>query len=171
MTSGPVVVDAGPLMVLAKLNLLHLLKHLYGEIIFAEAVYREVVDDGIRHGYPDAATLYQYFQQEGWQFTPALPTSHLDSTTHLDQGEQESIMLAADRGVMLLIDEEEGRTVARRRGLAVRGTLGMLIEAYRANLIDSDQLRFYFAEIERRTDIWISPALCRRLLKETLGKE
>lgn len=62
MTSGPVVVDAGPLMVLAKLNLLHLLKHLYGEIIVAEAVYREVVDDGIRHGYPDAATLYQYFQ-------------------------------------------------------------------------------------------------------------
>ena len=80
-------------------------------------------------------------------------------------------MLAAERGVMLLIDEEEGRTVARRRGLAVRGTLGMLIEAYRANLIDSDQLRFYFAEIERRADIWISPALCRRLLKETLGKE
>ncbi|MCB0022862.1 MAG: DUF3368 domain-containing protein [Caldilinea sp.] len=171
MAAGPVVVDAGPLMVLAKLNLLHLLKHLYGEIIVAEAVYREVIDDGIRQGYPDAATLYQYFQHEGWQFTHSPATSHLGPTAHLDRGEQESIVLAAERGVTLLIDEEEGRTIARSLGLTIRGTLGVLIAAYRAGLIDSDQLRFYFAEIERRTDIWISPALCRRLLQETLDKE
>jgi len=39
-----------------------------------------------------------------------------------------------------------------------------------AGLITADQLRLYFGQIEERTDIWISPALCRRLLQEILGK-
>ena len=42
MTASLVVINAGPLMVLAKLNLLHLLKQLYGQVLFAEAVYRDV---------------------------------------------------------------------------------------------------------------------------------
>ncbi len=58
---------------------------------------------------------------------------------------------------------------ARRLGLKVRGTLGVLIQAYRSGIITSDQLRFYFGEIQERTDIWISSALCQRLLREVLG--
>ncbi|MBE2239109.1 MAG: hypothetical protein IAE81_15070 [Caldilineaceae bacterium] len=104
-TSNPLVFDAGPLMVLAKLNLLHLLKQLYGTVLFTESVYREVVDNGMRQGYPDAVPLFHYFQQEGWQPTPAPPLSLSILTAPLDRGEQESIMLAADRGGRLLIDE------------------------------------------------------------------
>ncbi len=39
--SQAVVADAGPLMVLAKLNLLHLLKQLYGQVQFPRSVYEE----------------------------------------------------------------------------------------------------------------------------------
>ncbi len=67
------------------------------------------------------------------------------------------------------MDEERGRNVARRLGVKVQGTLGILIHAYRAGLISADQLRFYFGQIEEQTDIWISSALCRRLLREVLG--
>lgn len=67
------------------------------------------------------------------------------------------------------MDEEAGREAARQRGVAVRGTLGILIEAYRRELITADRLRLYFAQIEERTDIWISPTLARRLLQEVLG--
>ncbi len=45
----------------------------------------------------------------------------------------------------------------------------MLIQAYRAGLITADQLRFYFKQIEERADIWVNPALGRRLLQEVLG--
>jgi predicted nucleic acid-binding protein len=72
---------------------------------------------------------------------------------------------------VVLIDEEAGRNTARSFGLSVRGSLGVLIEAYHNRLIGSDQLRFYFAEIERRNDIWVSPTLCRSLLAETLGDD
>jgi predicted nucleic acid-binding protein len=52
-----VVANAGPLMALAKLNLLHLLKQLHGRVHFTPAVYEEVVAEGIRQGYEDAHSL------------------------------------------------------------------------------------------------------------------
>ena len=36
-----VIANAGPLMALAKLNLLHLLKQLYGQVQFPRSVYEE----------------------------------------------------------------------------------------------------------------------------------
>ena len=45
----------------------------------------------------------------------------------------------------------------------------MLTQAYRSSLITADQLRFYFGQIEEREDIWISPALCRRVLQDALS--
>ena len=170
MTATTVVVNAGPLMVLAKLNLLHLLKQLHGRVYFAEAVYHEVVTAGMRQGYADAATLFRFLHQEGWQATPVAAVPPPILAAALDRGERESIALALQHGALLLIDEEAGRSAARSAGLVVRGSLGVLIAAYHSNLISTDHLRFYFAEIERRTDIWISSALCRRLLIDTLGE-
>ena len=51
---GPVVSDAGPLVALAKLNLLHLLTELYGRVYFARSVYDEAVIEGMRLGHEDA---------------------------------------------------------------------------------------------------------------------
>ena len=49
MSAGaPVVSNAGPLMALAKLNLLHLLRELHGRICFARSVYDETVVEGLR---------------------------------------------------------------------------------------------------------------------------
>jgi hypothetical protein len=45
---APVIIDAGPLMTLAKLNLLYLLKELYGRVHFARSVYDETVTEECR---------------------------------------------------------------------------------------------------------------------------
>ena len=52
-----VVSNAGPLIVFSKLNILHLIKELYGQVEFPPAVYKEAVQVGIRHGFPDAQAL------------------------------------------------------------------------------------------------------------------
>ena len=52
-----VVTNAGPLIVLTKLNLLHLLKQLYHHVSFPDAVYQETVEEGLRRGYEDARLL------------------------------------------------------------------------------------------------------------------
>jgi len=169
--SAPVVGNAGPLMVLAKLNLLHLLKELYSRIHFTESVYEETVNEGMRQGYEDAQTLSLFLDQANWR------PEHLDVSqipadlkeVHLDRGERDTLALAQMLGSRLvLMDESLGRQAARARGLAVRGSLGVLVEAYRRNFISADQFRLNVAEIARRRDIWISPELAERVLTETL---
>jgi predicted nucleic acid-binding protein len=50
----------------------------------------------------------------------------------VDPGEAEAIALAADLGaVVIVIDEQEGRLLARQAGLSVIGTLGILLRAKR----------------------------------------
>ena len=51
----------------------------------------------------------------------------------LGRGEAEANALAAERkGTLLLIDEAQGRRVARSMGIAIRGTLGVLLQGHRA---------------------------------------
>ena len=161
-----VVTNAGPLIVLTKLNLLHLLKQLYHHVSFPDAVYQETVEEGLRRGYEDARLLRLFLQQQQWVATQLQTIPSFLSSVNLDQGEKEAIALALSQNAMLLMDEEHGRFVARQHGLNVRGSLGLLIEAYRNQYIHAEQLRLYFAEITMRQDIWISSSLCRRLLEQ-----
>ena len=135
------------------------------------AVYDEAVAEGIERGFADAHTLRSFMQQRQWLPVSIVAIPPDLQASALDRGEQEAIALALACNGLLLMDEERGRQEARQRGLIVRGTLGVLIEAYRRDLITADQLRLCFQQIQERDDIWISPSLCRRLLRETFGDE
>jgi len=164
---GIVISNAGPLIVLAKLNQLHLLRELYGQVYFSSAVYYEVVTTGIRNGCDDAKILKAFFDQEGW--TP-IDTGELPneiSRLNLDLGEKETIALALKKQTgLLLMDEEHGRREARRLNLRVRGSIGVLIEAFKKGVIDEHRLSFYFMQIKSRDDLWISTALINRVMTE-----
>lgn len=109
--SKPVVANAGPLMALAKLNLLHLLKQLYDQVLLSRTVYEEVVVEGMQRGFEDAHTLQLFLKQEGWQPTEVKDLPGDLATLHLDRGKRESIALALALDSLLLIDEERGREV------------------------------------------------------------
>ena len=162
-----VVSNSGPLMVLAKLNLLYLLKGLYGRVYYGESVYDELVAAGIPQGYQDAQTLKTFLEREGWQ-----PENIQMSNTpkeiievHLDRGERDTLSLALLLGSKLvLMDENEGRKVARSLGLTVKGSLGILVEAYQRKIMGEEQFRLNLLEIADRKDIWISTSLTDQIL-------
>ena len=132
-----------------------------------------MVGEGLRQGHEDARTLKLFLEQTGWKPEDA-PTTCPEGieSAHLDKGEQHTLALAISLGSSLvLMDELQGRQIARKFSLKTRGTLGVLIEAFSKRLINADQLRFYGAELSRRKDIWISPALVEKVLRKALEEQ
>ena len=61
-----VLCDAGPLIVLGKLNRLDLLAGLYGQVHIPRTVYDEVVTQGLMRGASDALAVRLFWQRQGW---------------------------------------------------------------------------------------------------------
>ncbi|MFL6236240.1 MAG: DUF3368 domain-containing protein [Thermoanaerobaculia bacterium] len=58
------------------------------------------------------------------------------------------------------------RAEARRLGLQVKGTLGVLVEAFRAGLLSFEETELLLLEIAARPDIWISEQLCHQIIEQ-----
>ena len=84
----------------------------------------------------------------------------------LDAGEKEAIYLSTQESdSLILLDDLKAREEAKRLGLTVKGTLGLLVQAYREDLISSAEVKVFMETIITYDDIWISADLCREVLK------
>jgi len=163
------VVDASPLVFLAKLNHLSLLTHLYEEITIPETVYIEAVEQGLFYGYPDASLIAAFVRKLG-EGSILKPSSWLKGLKEasLGKGEKETIALAYELGAEAIIDDSRARKIARKYGVRTRGTLGVLTRAYRLNLISRETLAELLNVIQLREDIWIRPELCEEVRRKVL---
>lgn len=170
-----VVSDAGPLIALAKIGGLEILHKLHPKILISPSVYRESVEAGLARSEPDAVALSIFAKQEKASIVlPQLAPSEV--LLHLGAGERESILLAIEyRAEWLLIDDFEARQSAREmlqaRGMPtrIRGTLGVIVAAKLTGEVSAADAITMIERIRLRPDIWISSALCDRVLL-TLGQ-
>lgn len=162
-----VLCNSGPLIALGKLNRLELLAELYGQVQIPRAVYGEAVTQGLALGAPDARTIRLFWQAKDW---PIITVSAATLTAYrpliiLDPGETEVLALARTiPDVLVLLDDETARGEARRLKLRVRGTLGVLIQAYHSKILSLPEIELLLQEIAARPDIWISARLCEQVL-------
>lgn len=162
-----VLCNAGPLMALGKLNRLDLLADLFGEVQIPRAVYDEAVTQGLVRGAPDALTVRLFWQCQQWPIVdvPEALLSAYVPPVILDPGETELLALAqSSADPLLLLDDEVARAEARRLKLRQCGTLGILVRAYRKDLLSLDQVELLIREIAARPDIWIAARLCEQVL-------
>ena len=127
-----VVSNASPLIGLARIGKLDLLRHLYSELVIPEAVWHEVVIEGA--GQPGAAQV----KASHWIKVQVVADKRLVQVLRqeLDAGEAEAIVLATETEAdLLLMDERSGRETARHLGLRYAGLIGVLLEAKRRRLI------------------------------------
>lgn len=129
-----VVADTGPLHYLVLTGDVAVLPVLFEKILIPQTVYDELVDPGapaqLRH-WMAAPPSWLDIRRD-----PPLD-EHGVAALPLDRGERAAIALAlALRADLLLIDERDGAAVARGRGLAVTGTLGILDLAASRGLIE-----------------------------------
>lgn len=159
--------DSGPLIALAKLNVLPLLVKLYGKVNIPEAVYKEAVIDGKSRGYTDARIIESFLAKRQW--TPVkVDSNNLGgklADLNIGPGEKACIALAMRTPEpLVLLDDEYARKACRERAIDVKGTLGVLVEAHRRHIIPFDDLDYYLNQIGNREDIWIHQDLCQKIL-------
>ncbi len=127
-----VVSDTSPIINLARINHLNLLPAIFGEIIIPQKVYDEIVIQGF--GQSGAKEI----SQAHW----IIVKSCSDSTKvrvlekKLDSGEAEAIVLAQEINAdLLLLDDNEARTIANSLNLEYTGLLGVLLVAKKLGFI------------------------------------
>jgi len=154
------VCNTSPLILLAKIHRLALLKRLYDEVIVPQAVLKELEarpateEKGVRALLQGRKLHLKRASKRALREVPA----------ELGRGEREAIALALEsKADLVILDDRQGRRVARAKGLAVTGTLGLLIEAREKGLIPSVR-----RELDRLIEagIWIDEAFYHRILQE-----
>jgi uncharacterized protein len=127
-----VISNSTPLIALAKINQLQLLKEYFGGILIPEEVYDEVVRRG--SGLAGASEIAACDWITRTQVTNRLAVDAL--CISLDRGEAEAIVLASEKNGLLIIDDGEGRKAARQLGLKITGTIGILLLASKERKLD-----------------------------------
>ena len=134
-----------------------LLPTLYGEVLIPESVALELQQ-------PHTPELIRCWMERPPTWLQIISLAVLPSVAmslDLDRGERDAIRLALHYDAdLVLMDERDGVEEARRLGLTVTGTLGVLDRAAERGLID---LAPAFARL-RQTNFRVNPALMERLL-------
>ena len=130
----PAVSDTSPIFNLACIGRLDLLRTQFEKIWIPSGVETELIE------IPDAAIRAGVDQARNGGWLMVRPTTEADLvkilTVDLHQGEAEAIALALEtKADRLLIDEKDGREMARRLGLRITGVLGVLLRAKRLGQI------------------------------------
>ncbi len=125
-----VIVNTTPLIALADIGQLELLHELYEEILIPEAVWEEVESEPAKTMVSDADWIKK------------VKITHTEEKrlfrAKLHAGEVEAIILADENAADLVImDDNAAKKTAKFLGFRVTGTLGVIIKAKEAGLIDS----------------------------------
>ena len=165
-----VIADAGPLIALSKVDALAVLFTLHPLVLITPTVYDETISRGHAVGAEDAARLEAEVQAGRIEVRRAGLTE-LPAPALIGPGEAESILLAIEtRADWLLVDDQFARRVAERNFAAVgvatmtQGTLGTIASAVRAGHITRQQGIDIILSLKGRPDIWLSAALCERVI-------
>jgi predicted nucleic acid-binding protein len=127
-----VVSDTSPLNYLIQIDCEHLLPALYGHVLIPRAVLDELSDPAT------PATVREWLTHiPEWLAIRDAPAILDPALGEIDLGEREAIQLAMDEHAdLLLIDDRAGVRLALRFGFEVTGTLGVLLQAAKKQLVD-----------------------------------
>lgn len=159
MPDRSVICNTSPLLYLHQIGRLEILRDLYGRVRIPNAVKAE-----LQAGAERGVSVPDVNKTEWLDVTPVRDSSLLPAVIDLGAGEAEVIALAlAAPGSLLILDDALGRRIARLNGLALTGTLGILVKAKEQGLLP--KVSPVIEEL-RQTTIYLSPFLIDKVLEE-----
>jgi len=141
-----IICNTSPLQYLHQLGLLHILPHLANPVVVPPAVV-----DELREGLTRGVNLPDTSRLEWITIRKPASAAALPLVTDLGPGETEVLALALEApGSVVVLDDAVARSVAQTLGVEMTGTLGLLLDAKRAGLVQAvapildelDSLRF-----------------------------
>lgn len=145
-----VISDTSCLIILSRVNLLEILPKMFSDIWITEEIRLEFGES-----LPD------------WISVKKVKFQNLTKILELnvDKGEASAMALYLEQidDAVLVIDEKKGRQIAKKLGIKIIGTLGILVNANRLGLIED--LKIVIENLEQ-ADFRISPGLKAQLLSE-----
>jgi predicted nucleic acid-binding protein len=160
----PAVSNTSPLLNLAIIDRLSLLRQQFGLIQIPTAVLGEL---RVNESLP-GSLLLRKAMEDGWIQVLEVSDRRLVQLLqqNLDPGEAEAIALAVElEPAWTLLDEREGRRVARALGLNITGVVGVLLRGWREGDIPS--VSEAIAQLRTFAGFHIAPAFLAEVLKET----
>ncbi len=128
------VSDSTPLIYLSKIGCLHLLKHLFEEIIIPKEVYNEVIAKGKEKKKNEVLFIEEMIEDKFILIKE--PKSSLN-IENLDKGEKECIALCKELGIkVILIDEKTGSNISYMLNLNPIRTTLILVASLDKKLIN-----------------------------------
>lgn len=156
-----IVSNTSPLIFLSKLNYLDIL---LDNIVYVPQQVMVEIEEGKHKGQGDYQIITGLLEHPHFHVIETALLTHLPQ--NLGEGEAAAISLAVQEKIkLILIDEAQARKVARLYGLEPRGTLGVLLEQFRRQLISKEECRalvFKLVQLGYR----ISEEVLIELLKE-----
>lgn len=129
MARHVVIADAGPLIALARIDALHILRDLFGRVHITRIIHGEILPSA--GCFVDATSLTQALV-DGWiEIVEVDMAGWQPLNPGVDPGEASAIHIAclwreAGDAVLLLIDDRAGRAEVRTRGFDLIGTAAVI---------------------------------------------
>jgi len=150
------VINASPLIYLAKISLLRLLDDIYDEILTTDIVIKECVEKGKEAGYEDAIIIERH-TKKGLIKIIALSAKkraearRLAKEAKIHIGEATVILLAKSEGIdNIIVDDKKARKVARIHNLKPRGTLSVILELVIKRRLSKEEAKKYIDKLIRK---------------------
>ena len=146
----PLVLDATPLIYIAKVGLSKIFEDLKDEKLTPPEVKREVVDEGKRKGIPDAIILEKMFQNNVFKVTRSKNqgfSARLLETNGLHMTDAEVLAIARERDGIAIVDDEVARKTARICGISYVGTSYILMRAVVQGLVTKERAKLALNEM------------------------
>jgi len=151
-----IVSNTSPINYLILIQQIDLLPQLFQQIIIPQAVYLELSDAAA----PIVVQIWIAKPPDWLKIQPVNQQSD-PAIDLLDPGEREAILLAVELGAdLLLLDEMKARRIAKDKGFAITGILGILDRAAAMQLVD---LSLAVRSLQN-TSFWASDSLYQKLL-------
>ena len=150
-----VVSDAGPLIHLAQIGQLQLLKKLFKCVAITAKVKSETVDEGINHGFVDAQIIGKAIQ-DGWVTVEHVCEHQAGLIERLVIGENishadaETLLLAKNKNAELLVDDKVVADLAKMYGIRIWNTWTILLESLGEGLIEIQDINSAIDELGKK---------------------